>query len=102
MSFNESAHRRDSGGKFAAHSMAEQEGSLVEPNLGSTKEEAAFEAGVHGGWESANYAEAYGGDPMAHSPDSYYDEQYFEEGFAEGVERFQNGLWPDGTPVDDE
>jgi hypothetical protein len=47
------------------------------------------------GWDAANYAEAYGEEIVNH-----YKNTDYEAAFALGVERYQVGLWQDGSPRD--
>lgn len=66
--------------------------------------QAATETGQSRGWDHANYVDAYGGD-MDQEPEvpARFGSvaTYFTAGFAEGVERFQNGQSADGSPVEE-
>ncbi|MER7009927.1 hypothetical protein ABT324_00665 [Saccharopolyspora sp. NPDC000359] len=67
------------------------------PEFRKAVDDEAYAAGVDRGWDAANYAEAYGGNPMdgigAHS----YSGPDFEAGYREGIDRFQRSQWADGT-----
>lgn len=64
----------------------------------------AYELGVNAGYNAANYADAYGGgvecDPTLYSFSGPTEE--FETGWTEGVRRFEDDEWPDGTPRTDD
>ncbi|WP_394360716.1 hypothetical protein [Amycolatopsis sp. SB7-3] len=62
--------------------------------------EAVYLVGLDRGWDAANFAEAYGGDPesgIGNHVDSRTEG--FADGFRKGIERFQNGQFADGTPI---
>ncbi len=65
--------------------------------------ESIREAGLNSGWNAANYANAYAGDPMEGVDDHVYSgAPGFREAFREGIERFGNGQNPDGTTDHDD
>ncbi len=60
--------------------------------------EGIREAGLNRGWNAANYANAYGGDPMEGVDDHVYSgAPGFRDAFRKGIERFKNGQNPNGT-----
>lgn len=69
-------------------------------------------AGIHRGWNAANFADAYGIDPeeggkekqaaTISSGQTFYDSGEFLNGFREGWELFENGQWQDGSPMGDD
>lgn len=64
----------------------------------------AHAAGVERGWDAANYAEGYGFDLAETDLAEAYSrggEPGFADGYAEGIERFRNSEWHDGSPRDD-
>lgn len=67
----------------------------------------AFARGISHGWDAANYAEAYGrtesrddeGQRRSHFEIGAEDQAAYRRGFTVGWNRFEAGLWSDGTPV---
>lgn len=62
--------------------------------------EAVYRVGIDKGWDAANFAEAYGGDPES-GMDAHADSKTdgFADGYREGIKRFRGGLFPDGTAI---
>lgn len=62
----------------------------------------AYQAGLSVGWDAANYAEAYGGNPSKDEPDvpSWYDSHFYLNGYHRGIHRYQTGRWADGSARD--
>lgn len=64
-----------------------------------------YAVAVEHGWAHAAFVDAYGPEhdqpnPGYSGPDATDHERGYAHGWAEGVERFRNGQWPDGTPCD--
>lgn len=69
-----------------------------------------YGSGLNAGWDEANFSEAYGGKPDADNAlrarfildDTSEDfRSGFLTGHADGVERYENGQYVDGTPIVD-
>lgn len=68
-------------------------------------EQEATEIGLSRGWSHANYVEAYGGDKDEEPevPARFASvPTYYTAAYAEGVERFENGQYQDGTSRDED
>ncbi|MFG1820562.1 hypothetical protein ACGFIF_42865 [Kribbella sp. NPDC049174] len=70
---------------------------LSEPGADSTGEEM-FARGRNAGWDASNFAVAYGGDTFDLESLQQEHGTDYVNGFAEGVYRYLNGQWQDGTP----
>lgn len=69
------------------------------------QDHAAEMAGRNAGWMHANYVEAYGtGDGAPTECPLYFADSvtFWQAGYDEGKELFENGQFADGTPVDSE
>lgn len=93
---------------------------LVEAELQVRAQAEAAEIGRSHGWDSANYAEAYGqtktetwGQEAARRAGQRYPDGYpvrfvgavrqeYREAFVEGVTLFESGKYPDGTPMEED
>lgn len=66
-----------------------------------------YAVGLDHGYAHAVFVDAYGTEHDRPAPSYDGDsatqaEMGYADGWAEGVERFGNGQWPDGTPITDE
>jgi hypothetical protein len=69
--------------------------------------DVAFATGLDRGWDHANYVEAYGpqGNPNLVPYPGWVENSSlevraaFRDGWEQGVDRFTEGLYPDGSPV---
>lgn len=70
-----------------------------------------YERGLHRGWDAANMRHAYGRSIQrvnrAYRESSHYGDSgrdYYSgwsTGYSEGIERFENDQYPDGSPIPD-
>ncbi|MFE0021924.1 hypothetical protein [Amycolatopsis sp. NPDC059021] len=75
-------------------------GRNIRPRVRANVRDAVYNVGLERGWDAANYAEAYGGDPEE-GIDNHVDSKTdgFKDGFREGIARFQRGEFPDGQAI---
>lgn len=62
----------------------------------------SYEMGVSDGWDHGNYVEAYGPTaiPDDAAPGYVTNTAEYFQGFLEGIQRYENGQYPDGSPRD--
>lgn len=76
--------------------------------MGAMTESDAYISGVAAGWDHANHSlnvesrEATIDDADDADVFAGYDPLEYRTGYAEGIERYNNDQWQDGTPMDEE